>query len=132
LKTGMISSGSARSVSKRFGSTWRIGTSSRRCEVSKPLAQTLRIRVPRLRRARNLGQLWLQRLLAGAGMDPGQHQEFRRWVVKKAQTALKVTGDPNQVHRSGLSAGAHNVHHLLHRTARLSPEPVGMNDAHCC
>jgi carboxylesterase type B len=64
-------------------------------------------------------------------MDPGEHQEFRRWVTKETQTALTFTGDPNQVHLSGLSAGAHTVHQILHRTARLCPEPVGTNAAHC-
>ncbi|KAK8854472.1 hypothetical protein IAR55_003210 [Kwoniella newhampshirensis] len=39
-------------------------------------------------------------------------------------------GDPNQVHLSGLSGGAHVVHQLVHQAARLAPAKAPFMTAH--
>ncbi|KAK4689641.1 hypothetical protein P7C73_g460, partial [Tremellales sp. Uapishka_1] len=43
-----------------------------------------------------------------------------QWVK---ENIASFGGDPDQIHLSGLSGGAHLVHQLLHQAARLAPQP---------
>ena len=62
-------------------------------------------------------------------MGQGEHRRFWRPVKPQVLNIIAYMdlGDPNKIDLSGLSAGGHICHQLLHYVGRMAPNMVGLS-----